>query len=156
MHKNLDTLLKKPHFSEHSNHTAEQSKNTETHGKFEVDASLFTEADTSLCTLTFGGLDQFKGGVSDRIGAPHPKVWVTDPKKGREVSIGERQVKSLAELQDVRLEKEAKLIKEELTAISLYTGPMFYKYNAVLRNFPKQANVGSATSARLLRLSWSW
>jgi hypothetical protein len=110
VHKNLDTQLKKPHFSEHSNHTAEQSKNTETHGKFEVDASLFTEADTSLCTLTFGGLDQFKGGVSDRIGAPHPKVWVTNPKKGREVSIGERKVKSLAELQDVRLQKEAKLI----------------------------------------------
>jgi hypothetical protein len=64
---------------------------------------------------------------------------VTNSWKGREKSIGRRKVKSLEELREVPLSKEAKLIKAELTAISLYTGPMFYKYNAVLRNFPKDA-----------------
>jgi len=143
--------------------------------KEKVNAASQTVVDASLFTARYGGLDDFKGGVSDRIGAPHPKVWeeimrehresgdsktkfkpgnydmndgttseieyavVTDPKKGKEVSNGKRKVKSLEELQDVRLAKEAKLIKEELTAISLYTGPMFYKYNAVLRNFPQAA-----------------
>lgn len=32
----------------------------------------------------------------------------------------------------------AKLLREELIALRLYTGPMFCKYNAVLRKFPKE------------------
>jgi hypothetical protein len=33
--------------------------------------------------------------------------------------------------------KKAKLSKEELIALRLYTGPMFVKYNCILRGFPK-------------------
>jgi hypothetical protein len=40
---------------------------------------------------------------------------------------------------DTRLKhlKSAKLCKEEVIALRLYTGPMYIKYNAVLRGYPK-------------------
>jgi hypothetical protein len=36
----------------------------------------------------------------------------------------------------------AKLLREEVIALRLYTGPMYYKYNTVLRKFPVDAFAG--------------
>jgi hypothetical protein len=45
--------------------------------------------------------------------------------------VTHRQVKPYDELGRLPLAVKAKLLKDEVLGISLYTGPMFYKYNAV-------------------------
>jgi len=62
---------------------------------------------------------------------------VTDPEEGKRVSVGKRLVQTLAELKKHAMVQEAGLLDEEVLALVLYTGPMFCKYNAVLRGFPK-------------------
>uniref|UniRef100_A0A7S0W5B3 NAD(P)(+)--arginine ADP-ribosyltransferase n=1 Tax=Hemiselmis tepida TaxID=464990 RepID=A0A7S0W5B3_9CRYP len=64
---------------------------------------------------------------------------VSDEKKGKAVSGGphNRVVKSKKELMAHPDVKAAGLEWEEVLALQLYTGPMYCKYNAVLRNFPE-------------------
>jgi len=138
--------------------------------KFCVDPLLFE--------AKYGGLEDFKKGVRELVGAPHPKVWdeimkehtakddsktkfnpgnynmecwlddeylvCVEPKRGRDISWpvvkgSKHNVRSLNYMRKLPLAVRAKLWKEELLSISLYTGPMFCKYNAVLRKFPIQA-----------------
>lgn len=82
--------------------------------------------------------DEFNPGNYDTTTTPAAE-WgvVTDESKGRQVTAGPRRVRSLKELMEHPLSVEAGLVKEELIAMMLYTGPLFVKYNAVLRDFPK-------------------
>jgi len=64
---------------------------------------------------------------------------VIDPSIGRKARENKRNVKSLNLLRKEPMAIKANLWKEELLGLSLYTGPMYYKYNAVLRKFPKEA-----------------
>mmetsp|Transcript_28961 Transcript_28961/g.69542 ORF Transcript_28961/g.69542 Transcript_28961/m.69542 type:complete len:1427 (-) Transcript_28961:999-5279(-) len=47
----------------------------------------------------------------------------------------------LTTMVDIRIKhlQQANLCREEIVALRLYTGPMYMKYNTVLRGFPKQA-----------------
>jgi hypothetical protein len=156
----VKTSLSKQMKALHRSDTNTSDGKVSGNGKFALDPSLFT--------LKYGGLDDFKKGVRELVGAPHPKVWeemakehmerddsqkpfnpgnydmetwpeeeymvCVDPKKGSEASKKSkhnRRVKPLEELRKKPLAVKAKLWKEELLGISLYTGPMFYKYNAV-------------------------
>jgi hypothetical protein len=47
-----------------------------------------------------------------------------------------RDIKPIDELMEHPLAKKAELIREEMIAIVMYTGPAFVLYNAVLRRFP--------------------
>ena len=122
--------------------------------------------------LRFGKLEDFFGGLVDKIGLPDPNLmegmrrehcdkadsknvfspgnydisttpegeWlaVVDREEGERVSAGPRKVKAASELLMHSQAKEAGLIEAEVTALVLYTGPMFRKYNAVLRGFPQK------------------
>jgi hypothetical protein len=48
-----------------------------------------------------------------------------------------RIIRSIDELMEIQLAKDAKLLREEMIAIVMYTGPAFVLYNAVLRRFPE-------------------
>ncbi|KAJ1475862.1 hypothetical protein T484DRAFT_1826830, partial [Baffinella frigidus] len=80
----------------------------------------------------------FSPGNYDTTTTPEAE-WraVTDPEEGRRVSVGKRVVQALAELTKDPVLQKAMLRDEEILALQLYTGPMFQKYNAVLRGFPK-------------------
>ena len=52
---------------------------------------------------------------------------------------GSRRPTPLSEFISNNLCQSANLLDEEVIALRLYTGPMFFKYNAVLRNFPENA-----------------
>ncbi|KAJ1492128.1 ankyrin repeat-containing domain protein [Baffinella frigidus] len=80
----------------------------------------------------------FSPGNYDTTTTPEAE-WrvVTDPEEGKRVSVGKRVVQALAELRQDSMVQEAGLLDEEILALVLYTGPMFSKYNAVLRGFPK-------------------
>jgi hypothetical protein len=60
-----------------------------------------------------------------------------DPAEGGKASVGERRVIRVAEVMVHPTVVEAGLREEEVIALLLYTGPMFKKYNAVLRRFPQ-------------------
>ncbi|KAJ1480296.1 ankyrin repeat-containing domain protein, partial [Baffinella frigidus] len=81
----------------------------------------------------------FSPGNYDTTTTPEAE-WrvVRDPGEGRRVSAGLRLVKALAELRKVKEVEEAELLDEEILALLLYTGPMYSKYNAVLRGFPQE------------------
>ena len=51
-------------------------------------------------------------------------------------SVIQRVIRPIDELLQHQLSKDAKLTREEIIAIVLYTGPAFVLYNAVLRQFP--------------------
>eukprot|EP00282_Hemiselmis_andersenii_P021362 CAMPEP_0172023288 /NCGR_PEP_ID=MMETSP1041-20130122/14714_1 /TAXON_ID=464988 /ORGANISM="Hemiselmis andersenii, Strain CCMP439" /LENGTH=897 /DNA_ID=CAMNT_0012678767 /DNA_START=1 /DNA_END=2691 /DNA_ORIENTATION=+ len=63
---------------------------------------------------------------------------VTNEEKGRAASGGQRDVKPLAKLMALTEVKTSGLTEEEVLALQLYTGPMYYKYNTVLRQFPEE------------------
>ena len=58
-------------------------QNGPNNGKFALDPNLFT--------LKYGGLDDFKKGVRELVGAPHPKVWEEMAKEHRERDDSQRQ-----------------------------------------------------------------
>ena len=62
--------------------------------------------------------------------------------KGLKVGLGTahhgRRIPNVAVLQLLESVKDAGLSREELYAIVLYTGPMFMRYNMILRRFPKE------------------
>jgi hypothetical protein len=62
---------------------------------------------------------------------------VTDDTEGQRVSHGERRVLPVAELMEHEMAKRAKMQRIEVLTLVLYTGPMFRKYNALLRGFPE-------------------
>uniref|UniRef100_A0A7S0YY27 NAD(P)(+)--arginine ADP-ribosyltransferase n=1 Tax=Hemiselmis tepida TaxID=464990 RepID=A0A7S0YY27_9CRYP len=62
---------------------------------------------------------------------------VTDQSKGDAASVPPRRVLSVDCVMQDKIAVEAGLRQEEVIALMLYTGPMFYKYNAVLRGFPE-------------------
>eukprot|EP00283_Hemiselmis_rufescens_P012404 CAMPEP_0173446888 /NCGR_PEP_ID=MMETSP1357-20121228/37552_1 /TAXON_ID=77926 /ORGANISM="Hemiselmis rufescens, Strain PCC563" /LENGTH=137 /DNA_ID=CAMNT_0014413231 /DNA_START=18 /DNA_END=428 /DNA_ORIENTATION=- len=64
---------------------------------------------------------------------------VTDQKKGWVVSDGiARRVRVWGDVLQDAVSKRAGLVKEEVIALQLYTGPMYGKYNAVLRGTPPE------------------
>jgi len=84
--------------------------------------------------------DTFEPGNYNTTTTPEAE-WrvVTDESEAERVSKGERRVRTLEQIKIECSEKveEAGLRDEEIRALLLYTGPMFYKYNAVLRGFPQ-------------------
>jgi len=58
-------------------------QNGATNGKFALDPTLFT--------LSYGLLDDFKKGVRELVGAPHPKVWEEMAKEHRERDDSQRE-----------------------------------------------------------------
>eukprot|EP00960_Hanusia_phi_P065872 766240-Hanusia_phi.AAC.1 len=66
---------------------------------------------------------------------------VTDARRRKHLSVGNRRIRPVDEILKLPDVVKAGLIKEEVLALQLYTGPMFVKYNAVLRN-PASMNVG--------------
>lgn len=81
---------------------------------------------------------EFKPGNYDITTTPRAE-WkaVTDPQEGQRVSVGPRRIKAVSGLMEVTEARNAGLTEAEMTALVLYTGPMFRKYNAVLRQFPE-------------------
>lgn len=63
----------------------------------------------------------------------------TEGLPGPAASGGGRRPSPLQSYLDDHISKNANLLDEEVIALRLYTGPMFYKYNAVLRGFPDSA-----------------
>ena len=66
------------------------------------------------------------------------RIVVTDEARAAEVSVGVRRVRTLSDLMADPLVVSAGLREEEVLALVLYTGPMFIKYNTVLRGFPEE------------------
>lgn len=84
--------------------------------------------------------DEFSPGNYNTTTTPSQEwLVVTNEVKAREASTGERIVKTLPELMRDPLVAKASLRDVEVLALLLYTGPMFAKYNAVLRGFPQGA-----------------
>lgn len=82
---------------------------------------------------------EFEPGNYEIVTTPKAEWLVaTDPEEGKRVSVEHRKVQAVCELLCHAEAKEAGLIEAEVTALLLYTGPMFRKYNAVLRQFPEQ------------------
>jgi hypothetical protein len=63
------------------------------------------------------------------------RVEVSDPTHMR---YG-RRIPKIDELLELSVTKEARLTREEVIAVVMYTGPMYEKYNCVLRQWPKEA-----------------
>lgn len=80
---------------------------------------------------------EFQPGNYDITTTPMAE-WkaVTEPQEGARVSVGPRRVKAVSDLMELSEAKAAGLTEAEMTALVLYTGPMFRRYNAVLRQFP--------------------
>ena len=84
--------------------------------------------------------DEFNPGNYDTTTTPSLEwLVVTNDSKRQEASVGPRLVRAYEEVMEDSIVKQAKLRKEEIVALILYTGPMFVKYNAVLRGFPEAA-----------------
>jgi hypothetical protein len=72
-------------------------------------------------------------------------------------SGGKRLLKPLDEFLQMKECLNAQLIKEEIIALRLYSGPMFCKYNSILRSFAstrqhqQQSNFSSASPPPLVR-----
>lgn len=63
----------------------------------------------------------------------------TNGSPGPAASGGSRCPSPLQAYMDSKICKQANLLEVEVIALRLYTGPMFFKYNSVLRNFPESA-----------------
>jgi len=63
---------------------------------------------------------------------------VTEEEERVKACQGKRIVRSVEQLMGEEAVVRAKLRKEEIIALILYTGPMYLKYNAVLRGFPAE------------------
>jgi len=62
---------------------------------------------------------------------------VTNDTEGQRASCGERRVLPLDELMQHVMARRAEMQRIEVLTLVLYTGPMFRKYNALLRGFPE-------------------
>eukprot|EP00960_Hanusia_phi_P058434 763888-Hanusia_phi.AAC.1 len=146
-HKLEETFKKPPQQHVGRNSGLPVSNNT----KFSLD-----EATPGLREASYGGIDEFYGGLVDRIGLPRVnlskgleedhcrgedadeefatsnynikttprKEWcaVSDPMMQKELSVGTRTIRSIDELLQAPIAIKAKLLKEEILALQLYTG----------------------------------
>ena len=135
---------------------AASNENTSAHG------------DKFSFTIQGGSLDDFQGGVTDRVGEPRADIKtgiakehlesgdadipfktsnygiVTTPRQeyllvvsgGEGLKKGDTRVLNKLEYYEaLQTAKEAGLTRPEITAVILYTGPMFVIYNGRLRGF---------------------
>ena len=70
----------------------------------------------------------------------YPQAGTTYP--GLNTENNPREIQEINTFLNHKNFSQAKLLREELIALRLYTGPMFCKYNAVLRKFPKEMYEG--------------
>lgn len=74
--------------------------------------------------------------ISPDFNIVYPNSSTEKDAGGSAATGGIRNIKLLQEFLDNDICKIAQLLEEEVVALRLYTGPMFSKYNAVLRGFP--------------------
>mmetsp|Transcript_38330 Transcript_38330/g.120666 ORF Transcript_38330/g.120666 Transcript_38330/m.120666 type:complete len:1644 (-) Transcript_38330:81-5012(-) len=82
--------------------------------------------------------DEFEPGNYDTRTTPC-KEWqaLTDEATRRRLSVPPRRIRSMEDLMKEHVVQSANLLPEEVLALQLYSGPMFRKYNTVLRKFPE-------------------
>jgi len=81
--------------------------------------------------------EEFSPGNYDLITTPRQE-WetVTNPQQRALCSVLPRRIRAIEEIMEEANVKMAGLRTEEALALQLYTGPMYWKYNTVLRNPP--------------------
>ncbi len=135
--------------------------------KFATASESHASSKFALVGMSCGDITNFRGGLNERVGDPsldflkametehcHRKVFKTQnygietcPFNEWDIVVNrnlpaadmrsERRVPDIDELLKLEQAIAAKLTREEVVAVVLYTGPMFEIYNCVLRQFPK-------------------